>query len=161
MKKIILCTILTCMVMASYAGNNKLSTSDILSVKPQVSTKNDLENFFGKPDKYVETNEQGHWEYKTDDMTITFIWDTKTTKVQRYSIHAIKSGKSEWTSKNLQYFNIGTTTPNDVIERLGLPGDMYTEIKSSQLKYNYQNVTLSLRFNNGVLAAFYVEQTKS
>jgi hypothetical protein len=162
MKKTILCVMLISITIASYAGDNKLTPSDILSIKPLVSSKNDLEKLFGKPDKYVETNEQGQWKYETDDMTITFIWDTKTTKVQRYNIHSVKVDREKWLSKNAQYFHVGISTPDDIIERLGLPNDMYSEAKSSQLKYSYQNISLSLRFKEGILSGFYVEQqTKS
>lgn len=160
MKKIILCTVLIGIAIASYAGNNRLNPEDILSIKPQVSTKTDLENMFGKPDKYVETNEQGSWEYKTTDMTITIIWETKTGKVQRYNIHMMNGDRGEWANKNLQHLKIGTSTLGSIVEYLGMPSDMYAEPKSGQLKYRYQNIALSARFNNGVLTGFNVEQTK-
>jgi hypothetical protein len=162
MKKTILCVMLICIAIASHAGGNELDPYDVLSIRPQVSTKNDLEKLFGKPDKYVETNEQGQWKYETSDMTITFIWDTKTAKVERYNIHSVKVDREKWLSKNAQHFHVGISTPKDIIERLGLPNDMYSETKSSQLKYYYQNIALSLRFKEGVLSGFYVEQqTKS
>lgn len=162
MKKRLITAIL-CLTIGTSAfalPKGEKSGADLSSIIQLEATKDNVIKQLGEPDKILAVKGVTYWSYNKDGMEIRLQWDELSSSITHMTYESRKNRSETWSSAQQSMLKIDTSTFTEILNIMGMPDGLIVNTSEQQsVRYKYANYTLSMMFDNGVLARYELNKT--